>query len=183
MRNQCKLVAQSPDDIMLRLQYASALFFKGNSSAKNELLEAYRRITSSTSRDDVERVYAALTYQSLYEAPPDGFEESIKYGEEYVRDARNLPSGRIWANLASAYGQRMAWIIQNDPNNEQGKADTRSKALDAVKRAVALDPHWKDTLSELLQHNYPNKDPQEADLEVFERDHEFHDVLGLPRVE
>lgn len=178
-----KLVAESPDDIMLRLEYAGALFHKGDRpSAKNQLLEAHKRITSNTSRDEKERVYAALTFQSLYEAPPIGFEESIKYGEEYVRDAQNPQSGRIWLNLASAYGQRMAWIIQNDPDNEQSKADTRSKALNAARRAVAFGAELKEKLLELLQHDYPNKDPRENDLEVFEKDNAFRELLGLPPV-
>jgi tetratricopeptide (TPR) repeat protein len=178
-----KLVAQEPDNIILRLEYAAALFQKGDrAGAKNQLIEAYKRITSNKSRDDKERVYAALTYQSLYEPPPNGFEEAIKYGEEYVRDAQNLQSGRIWVNLASAYGQRMAWILQHDPENELSKTDTRSKALNAVKRAVAMGAEWKEKLLELLQHDYPNKDPQENDLEVFEKDNEFREVLGLPPV-
>lgn len=181
-----KLVSQSPDDIMLRLGYAAALFHTGEHEKANaQLVEAYKRITISTAKDVVEKVFAALTYQSLYVAPPDSFRSAIKYGEEYVRDARNLPSGRIWVNLASAYGQRMAWNRRNsfEAPDDESPSDTRSKALDAVRRAVALSPQWKDVLSELLQHNYPNKDPKENDLEVFENDNEFREVLGLPLVE
>lgn len=174
-----KLVTQSPDDIMLRLGYAAALFHKGErGKAKNQLLEARKRIASSTPRDVVEGVYAALTHQFLYDPPPDGFTQSIKYGVEYFKDPQNPLSGRIWVNLASAYGQQMAWLKQRKGPEEEMN-DTRSKALTAAKEAIGLGPEWKETLRELLQHDYPKKKAEENDLEVFENDAEFRQLVGL----
>jgi tetratricopeptide (TPR) repeat protein len=176
-----KLIAQSPNDIMLRLEFSAALFESGRRErAISEALQAYRRITSNTPNDIKEYVYKTLIFLFLYQA--NGFEQAIKFGEEYVQKNENKPSGAIWVNLACAYGQRMTALLRDESASPELKADSRLKALDAMKRAIEIDSRWKEKLRELLRTDYPNKDPRENDLEVFENDPEFRAVLDLPAV-
>ncbi len=178
-----KAVERSPENAQLRYEFAVALFFAGErEAARDQLLEAYRRIVTQHYSGLKESVCNALIYQSLYREPPEGFQEAIKYGEEYVRDSQNLPSGAIWVNLAAAYGQKMTWLKTNDPSNEGESNKTRTLALNAVKKALEIDAAWGERLRMLLEKNYPNKDPEENDLEVFEQDGDFRMALELDPV-
>ena len=72
----------------------------------------------------------------------------------------------------------MAWLKQQQAPEDEINA-TRSNALTAAKRAIGLGPEWKETLRELLQHDYPQKEAEENDLEIFENDPEFRQLVGL----
>lgn len=175
------LVDQKPDDPRLHFEYGVALFYQGaRDEAYKEILEAYKRITPEMDLILKKNIYRALTFQSLYFPPPAGFQEAIKFGEQYVRDARNPAEPAIWTNLASAYGQRELWYQNNPPADPQEQKRNRTLALDAVNKAAEFGDRWKNRLRELMQKDYPNKDPQENDLEVFENDREFRQAVGLP---
>ncbi|MET0399429.1 MAG: tetratricopeptide repeat protein [Longimicrobiaceae bacterium] len=178
-----RAVAGAPGDVALRYEYAVALFQAGRpEETVRELQEAYRRITPATDRVLKEKVYNSLTFTSLYLPPPGGFTAAVRYGEEYVANPANLPSGSIWVNLAAAYGQRARWLGEQPARDSAAVAAARGLALRAVHEALRIDPRWRERLVMLLDPAFPGKDPAEDDLEVFAGDPEFRDALGLPEL-
>lgn len=182
-----KAIQLSPDNVLLRLEYANALYLAKRPIAEREtqLLRAYNmvKITPEIDPSIKMKVYRALTFHYLYVQPPDGFLNSIKYGEEYVADPdpRKIQSGGLWVNLAAAYGQKYKWLMQNEPGNKAELSAARSKALEAIHQALAIDRRgmWLKRLQTLLQKNV-DKSPEDDDLEVFESDVEFRQLLALP---
>jgi tetratricopeptide (TPR) repeat protein len=181
VRGYSKAVSLNPDDISLRVDYALALRAAGSplEVVKAQLLDAYKRLTPETDKKVKERVYNALTYTFVYLPPPDGFNNAIKYGEEYVADPANPTNGDIYRTLAAAYGQQYKWFKDHQDPSVDLKA-IRAKALAAIKTSITLNPQWKDTLRMLFDPKYPNKDLNENDLEVFIDDEEFRLALGMP---
>jgi tetratricopeptide (TPR) repeat protein len=186
-----KAVALSPDDIKLRLEYATALFYAKShiTQVRDQLMAAYNlmKAAQNVSQDVKRKVYRSITYHFLFQPPPEGFSKAIQFGEEYINDPANQPvvSGAIWVNLASAYGQKFRWLIENRESITDATTQlqqTRDAALNAVRKALEIDPSWKQKLTELLVKNQPGKDPNENDLEVFENDNDFRTALGLTAV-
>jgi tetratricopeptide (TPR) repeat protein len=186
-----KAAALAPDDIELRLEYAVALYYAKRpvTQVRDQIQKAYDLMkgTPGVSQDIKRKVYRELTYHLLFQPPPAGFSEAIRYGEEYVNDPANQPivSGAVPTNLAAAYGQKARWLVKHrevvsDFDSEFKRA--RDAALNAVRQAIQIDKKWKDKLTELLQKNYPGKDKGENDLEIFENDNEFRAALDLPPV-
>jgi tetratricopeptide (TPR) repeat protein len=179
VRGYQKALSLTPDDARLRYEYAIAAREAGQplNQVKEYLIDAYKRLTPQADKDLKARVYEALTYTFLYLPPPDGFSGAIQYGEEYVNDKSNLQNGGIYVNLAAGYGQKYRWQKEHpDLSVDEGLHD---KALDAIKSALAINPKWQNKLRMLLDHTYPNKDPQENDLEVFADDPKFRSALGM----
>ncbi len=175
-------VQYNPDRPRLWFEYALALYEAGRrAEAKEKLLEALRRlrVTDKPSKTLKENIYKALTYYSLYEPPPDGFMDAIRYGEEYVQDPRNLPSGAILVNLACGYGQQYRWL-EEKKGDPQERAKARARALEIVQQTLRIENgRWRSLLLELMLKE-ARKNPEDNDLEVFEKDPEFRRALGLP---
>lgn len=189
-------LAKMPDSIKTRLEYAITLDTAKRpvDEVHQQLLMAYKTLTPDTAKSLKEQLYRALIYQSLYLPPPEGFETAIKYGEEYIKDSSNTPSGAIYANLAAAYGQKYGYLVNNlnihnsknvgipDLDEEKwasAKKEARDNALKNIQDAIKQNPQWQEKLKLLLQKDYPNKPVGENDLEVFADDSEFRQVLGL----
>jgi tetratricopeptide (TPR) repeat protein len=184
-----KAIQMTPDNVQLRLEYASALYLAKRPSSEREaqLIRAYNmvKVTPEIDPSIKMKVYRALTFHYLYFKPPEGFSNSIKYGEEYVNDPapRKIQSGGLWVNLAAAYGQKYRWLRDKEPSNEAELAATRARALGAVQQALLIDKHgiWRKRLQTLMQRNV-DKASDDDDLEVFEQDQEFRQLLGLPEL-
>jgi len=182
-----KAILQDPNDVKLRVEKAVAASHAGQPRdvVKDQLLDAYRRLTTQTSPAVRASIYKELTYACLYLPPPEGFNRAIQYAEEYLNDPNNPKGGRavakIYTNLAAAYGQKYHWFNLN-PDPSVDLSVVRAKALDAVKKALAMDPTVREQLRLLMDPNYPNKDHGENDLEVFANDPEFREVLEMSAV-
>lgn len=185
-------VSQYPDDIGLLLEFANALEDAGRpiDDVRTKLLTAYKKITPRTTQSQVQMVYNALVYVSLYLEPPKGFNDAIKYGEENVAMAGGAVAGSIWVNLASAYGQKYTYYsspgISPAEREKNGVVleEVKEKALEAIKRALASDKNWRDTFRMLMLKDYKStdgkpKDPAENDLECFASDNKFRELLEL----
>ena len=182
-RGYRRAIRLNPEDPDLRREYAAALFRIGDveSAVREQLLDAYMQVRDNPNIDPEvkENIYRDLTFQSLYAAPPTGFADAIKYGEEYFANPNNIESGAIAINLASAYGQQHHWLREQGAVPEQ-RAEARRNALKYVRRAISANEKWKERARELLQKNHPAKDAQDNDLEDFEYDEEFRKAVGLP---
>ncbi|KAA9345473.1 hypothetical protein [Larkinella humicola] len=175
-----KAIGQLGEDPEKRYAYATALYYSGAKDlAFVQLLEAYKRLTAASDKTLRRNVYRSLTYQALFQDPPKGFDDAIRFGEEYVRDHQNLVSPGVWANLAAAYGQKMKWLLANNPADQTALDTTRSRALAVVQQAAGMGERWKKKIREMMDKNFPNKDPNESDLEVFAEDEDFRKLVGL----
>lgn len=174
------LVANAPEDIRFRFEYGVALFYSGAKlDAYQQMQEAYRRITADTDSALKKNIYRSLTFQALYLPPPEGFEDAIKYGSEYVEDTYTVPDPAIWTNLAAAYGQKAAWYATQPNPDAKTSSEIRESALNAVRKAASLGNRWKQRLLELMVKGFPNKSSDDNDLEFFEMDNEFREAVGL----
>lgn len=119
--------------------------------------------------------YNSIIYRSLYLPAPTGFEKAIQYGNEFLQSGK--PSrASIYINLACAYGQQYRYLKQNKASAEDlGK--TRAAALDAVKQALQISPGSKSRFRELL---HPKPGEQDNDLQPFETDEEFKNLIDKP---
>ena len=177
-----ELLKRWPNDPKIAFEYAVALFYLGKrDEALRQMLVARQFITPTTDPELKKKIYRSLTFQALHLPPPDGFERAIKFGEEYVNTPDNLPSAGIWANLACGYGQKAAWLIKQSASENEIE-DARARALSAAANAVKFGESWKKRIRELLVKNFPGKDPEDNDLEVFERDRAFRELVDLPPV-
>lgn len=182
-----KAIALSPSDVKLRIERAVASSGAGlpREIVKEQLLEAHKWLTPETDAKIKANLYKELTYAYLYLNPPEGFNGAIQYAKEFLDDPNNVRVGRvvakIYTNLACAYGQKFRWSRDNDPSVDL-KA-LRNDALNAVKAAVTIDPSVQAQLRMLLDPTFPNKDPQENDLEVFAGDDDFREAVGLPKLQ
>jgi hypothetical protein len=119
-----------------------------------------------------------LTYNALYEPPPDGFQKAIHYAEQYVQEEPKNPSARIWANVTAALGQKYKWDSAHEVPKEV-LDETRRRALEAASKAIELEPQMKAWLRTLWNPNDPTKiASEEDDLEVFYEDPDFKKLLG-----
>jgi hypothetical protein len=138
-----------------------------------------------TDPDVKSSLYKELTYACLYLPPPEGFTQDIQFAEEFLNDPANLKGGlvvaKIYTNLAAAYGQKYHWYKLHPDSTVDLKA-LRAKALNAVKQALDIDPSVREQLQMLMDPAYPDKSPEENDLEDFVDDPEFREALGMPKV-
>jgi hypothetical protein len=110
----------------------------------------------------------------LYQAPPDGYTEALNAAGEYLNEFGDQ-NWRIWRSVACGHGQAYLGLPAATREDAAGVA-IRDKALDAVKRVLALNPGAIEGLRSLWD---PHKAaPQENDLVVFYEDAKFREVLG-----
>jgi hypothetical protein len=105
----------------------------------------------------------------LYQPPPEGFTTAIKYAQAYLKTAGE-GNWRIWRSLACAYGQQYSYLKATSTPDPVALNAARDKALDAVRRAIHLNPDECRSLRSLWE---PPASPQEDDLVVFYDDPEF----------
>ncbi len=188
-----KAVAGAPSDIQLRLEYLNALYYAGTKTtdqpkkkqmraeSEAQLLTAYGLLDGATPPETKMKVYRAITFFYLYSDPPKGFENTIKYGEEFINDddPRKISSVGVLVNLAAAYGQRFKWLKEQNAEPEK-LHEARKNALNYSTQTLEKDKNerWLNRLRTLLQSGV-QKDATDNDLEVFERDDEFRQLLGL----
>jgi tetratricopeptide (TPR) repeat protein len=170
---------KAPDDPSIRYEYAMALGETWAEPARiyEELLKAMKALTARSDRTLAKAIYEALTFYALYIEPPRGYQEVITHGEAYRAMPASIPSGRIYVNLAAAYGQAAKDAKAKGDGEQFEKA--RQAALQNVKAAIAMGDGWKLLLQTLwTPASIQPKDPSEDDLEVFYDDDEFKKVLG-----
>jgi len=126
------------------------------------------QIESAVELRDVER----KAYDHLYEAAPEGFENAISTIRNYLGKPGSRESGWLWTYLAAAYGQKYSYEKQQ--GRDRDALITGGLAVDAVKKAVSLDPGSKDILGRLLSGD----DPSENDLADLKDNAELKRLLG-----
>jgi|GEM_PF-2386991 hypothetical protein len=119
-----------------------------------------------------EDAYNSIVYEYLYQAPPNGFQKAIKYATQFLQ--QNTPSrASIYINLASAYGQQYRYLRGHGAkDNELSKV--ADMALDAIRKAIEIDPNSKFRFRELL---HPKPGSVDNDLQPFESDKAFSDMI------
>lgn len=158
--------------------------------ASDRIQEAYRCLSTATPPDVRKNIYKSLLYVALYQPPPAGFEKAIGLFDEYNVSVQEVASGGLWVNCACAYGQKFRYLSEHRQPGEPPPALSpemvlaREAALNAIRRAIAIDPNWTELLRRQLQKDYKDregkpKDANENDLEAFESDSEFRAALGL----
>jgi hypothetical protein len=134
-------------------------------------------ITDNTPKAQKRDTYEKLTYNYLYQDPPDGFTKVINLGKNYVTEEPATPSPKIWANLAMGYGQQYAWESEHDKREDVLKT-ARDEALRAIQESVRLEPRMRSLFRMMWDPDDPTKvSSEENDLEVFRNDKEFADIL------
>lgn len=144
--------------------------------AATQFEKALQGIDAATPKSVKRQIYEGLVYNALYQEPPRGFETGIEYARRYVSEEPTNPSAQIYVYLAAAYGQQ-ADYEQRNRNRPEVRQAARDGALDAIKKALELDPNQKALLKSLWDRNDKTKPPEENDLEVFHEDEEFRKLL------
>jgi tetratricopeptide (TPR) repeat protein len=201
-----KAVAECDCDPVTLLDYAVALHAAGKKGeALARLQSAHDHLARATDADTRRNVYKSFTFELLSE--PGNFDRVIELVDEYEHDREENPapaSGGLLVNKACAYGQKFLWIgkekglIEDVPNKpikvklsgnpsewpaeHSDLKQAYAGALEAVQKAVVIDPTWKRQLKLLLKRSDPAKaeHPSMNDLEVFETFREFRSALDLP---
>jgi len=142
---------------------------------RGELQAAHDKLSKKLDQETVEDVYNSIVYYSLYLDPPRGFEDALKYGNEYLKSYKSLDAS-IFINLACAYAQQYSYLKMKDPQDEGSEA--KKNALAMVKRALEKEPDAKGLLQDLYRGTGSN--PEDNDLKVFadEHDPDFEALLG-----
>lgn len=192
-----KAVEIVPNDIQLRLEYTNALYHAGEAptdtakkdlyraESEAQLLKAYSLLNRTTNPELKMKVYRAITFFYLFsDLKRKDFEKTIRFGEEFDADtdSRKIVSVGILVNLASAYAQKYKWLEHHQGSVAEKQA-AREKALQFVQRTLKADRdgRWLRRLQTLLRKDI-SKDKEDDDLEIFERDAEFRNLLALPSI-
>jgi hypothetical protein len=138
---------------------------------------ALQQVTSETPKEVTKRLFEKIIYNSLYEPPPEGFTQAIKYGARYNREYKDYPSARIWFYLAAANGQQYSFESETQKRQEV-LASARTAALEATQEALRLEPEIKYLLQLIWDPSHPGKSEDDNDLEVFYDDPDFKRLLG-----
>lgn len=98
------------------------------------------------------RTIEGLAYASLYAEPPAGFRTAITEAKRFLdrRPTLTRDDATLLAYLACGYGQAFAWE-QRDGKRPLVLETYRREAVEAVRRALALDPSWKAHLAALAE--------------------------------
>jgi len=131
-------------------------------------------------------VQLRLVLALLYLPAPESFQRAIVECEKLMLAGHvNNPAVQLY--YASAQGQRASWLNENKRNDTDSDyaaefADARTKALDAVRRVIALAPDPTSGSGLWVRQIFdPAKfggQAGENDLEVFKADPEFQALLA-----
>jgi tetratricopeptide (TPR) repeat protein len=174
-----KKAQDSVRNVAVVLDTAGNLERMGKFGAATATLEsALASLRPETPIQTKRTLFERLTYNSLYEPAPEGFQKAIRYAEQYIQEEPKNPSARIWANLAAALGQKYRYDSEHGASKEVLEA-TRRRAVEAVSKAIELEPQMKGWLRTLWNPNDPTKvQSEEDDLEVFHDDPDFVKLLA-----
>jgi hypothetical protein len=111
----------------------------------------------------------------LYQPAPEGFKAAIDNGEAYLL-RYGTGNWRVWRSLACAYAQKYAYLKAAGGGEPTELAAAHDKALEAVRRVLALDADECAALVSLWDPALAT--PQENDLVVFAEDAEFAKVFA-----
>jgi len=167
-------LSKAQNDPNAHLNYAIALHLNDGDpkEIQRELETAAGLIPEDVDLAEKEDLYNSVVYFFLYLPAPVGFTKAIQYGEAFLK--RYKPSSAsIWVNLACAYAQQLAYLQQSHGSPEE-LAESRDKALSAVRTALTLDPDSRSRFKELL---HGSADPLDDDLKVFENDPDFKQLI------
>lgn len=201
-----KALAECDCDPALLLDYGVALHAADKKEAALVRLKlAYEHLARATDPETRRNVYKSLTFELLHE--PRNFDQVIKLVDEYEDNrgkTADQSSGGLLVNKACALGQKFKWLAKESGLIEDvpplpikvtiqpslsSWATTHpelrkvyEQALDAVRKAVEVDPTWKKHLQLLLKRGDSVKSdrPDIEALEVFERFDDFRLLLELP---
>ncbi len=169
-------LAKNSTDARAHLDYAVALYKAGAApdGVLSELEKAAQLVTPDLDSKTKEDIYNSIVYLALYQAPPQGFEKAIQFGEAFV--GSNTPSEpSIWINLACAYGQQYAYLKDHAASDIELKKP-RDGALKAIKKAIELDVSTKERFRELASSD---NDADDDLVELAKDDVEVRAILGL----
>ncbi len=114
-----------------------------------------------------------LLFAYLYAQPPYGFENAIRVGEQYVKADPKHP--RAWTLLACAYGQKFAYLKQQNPHDPALGA-IRANVLRCIQEVKNLgSENWLAT----LRRTWQGASADENDLMAFKNDPEFVKLLSM----
>jgi hypothetical protein len=147
--------------------------FSEHSSAVASLQTALQSLEEQPSKPLTKEIYEGLLYNSLFEDPPAGFNQALRYAEEYLSKYGPPQSASFYVYLASAYGQKFKWLKERAGSVADFEA-TRKSAFEAAKKALSLDSSIKPLLQRLLE---PAEYSEDRDLEPFREDPEFRRLL------
>ena len=185
-------------DAETRLGYAVILQAKQApiDAVLRQLEEARRSLNASDSRNLRKNIYKSLVYSYLFLKMPDSFIKALRFAREYFEDQNAGVSGGMWINIACAYGQVYRWVesgqelpakatdllVVKDEANEglyaaNPKQWLAQQALQAIKKAIARDPQWRDRVKSLL-NPVTAKATGDDDLLVFKDDPNFQLYTG-----
>ena len=134
------------------------------------------------------KLYEEIVFNSLY----DNCEDAIEYAMRYLSEEPKTPSPLIVIYLGFAYGQQYREKkSQREKAAIEGRQEQvqtldlemgqiRLKALDAIRKALKLEPNLKPLARVVWDPNDPAKSPraEDNDLEVFKGDPDFETLLG-----
>jgi tetratricopeptide (TPR) repeat protein len=160
--------------VLTRMFFSLAFgrFDKGLSTSELERAAAGQLINPALDPETKEAAYNAFVYRLLYQPKPEGFTKAIQYAKEFLSE-NTAAKGSIFVNLACAYGQQYRHL-KDHGGSEAALSNARDQALEAIKKALSLSPGSKGRLNELL---HGSADPQDNDLQVFEKEKDFTDLL------
>jgi tetratricopeptide (TPR) repeat protein len=154
-----------------RFDRGLARFDRGLSSSEVDTI-AHQLINPGADAETKEDGYNSIVYRSLYLAAPAGFQKAIQYANEFL--SQNRPTrAAIYVNLASAYGQQYRCLKSQGAKDDELKK-VHDAALNAVAKAIEIDPNSKLRLRELL---HPTPGAEDNDLQVFESDKDLADII------
>ncbi len=110
----------------------------------------------------------------LYQPQPDGFLQAIQRSDDYLKRYGDH-NWRIWRSRACAFGQKYGYLPAGQRDSPEGK-ESRNEALQAIGRALRLNPAEKEGLRRLWDPSLAT--PEESDLVVFFKDDAFEKLLG-----
>jgi tetratricopeptide (TPR) repeat protein len=150
--------------------------------ARTQFEQALRKVDATTPKDIKRRLYEGIIFNSLYEEPPRGFDEAIKYAQQFLTDEPQIPAPLLWVYLSFAYGQQYRYMRDNTAKlgaTEDDLKAVRTRALEALKRALTLEPSLKSLARMVWDPNDPSKSPgsEDNDLEPFKDDPDFVTLL------
>jgi hypothetical protein len=164
----------SPDLVALATR---ALAIAGDSQAARSMSERADNAATQAPAEAFERGLAEM-FANLYSR--GGHDTAIAIGEGLVANFKEAAqmSGRLWLYLASAYGQRHAFQKDDPTIDDEAREETHQKVLEAVRKALQIDPAANRPILQLLwDKNCKTKPPDENDLESLYEDNVLKDLL------
>jgi hypothetical protein len=119
--------------------------------------------------------YEGLIHAYLYQPMPQGFQNAIKIGKQYIQ--RFGDNERVWTYLACAYGQQHAYRSRAAKPKQPEVKESRDNAFDAVDKAIQIDAEARSFLRGLW---VSDAKPPENDLASLYDDEEFKQIFREP---